>query len=133
MCIRDRYNSEWSKEINLPDLDFDICKIFVQFLYCGKLPSDMAQYAEHLLEIADKYIVPDLKFYSERYMATRIDLENVLDLIPICNQFNANDLKRYVLEFISKNINSLKMHANWPIIMKRHPEILLQIVDYMSH
>ena len=90
----------------------------LSFLYTGRVHIENSTAAE-LLEASSLYQVLELQKRAEEYLASEINVDNVIDLLHLANSTYAEDLKRICIAFLMKNIHqavrlsSFKEHRIW--------------------
>jgi len=70
-----------------------------------KLNKDLAL---ELLEVADKYSVPDLRVKCEEYLAKNLDVTNYVMVARIADLVDSVTLRKAAIEYMAKNIKQLK-------------------------
>jgi len=79
----------------------------LEFIYTDKTDLN-PQFAVELLELGQKYTVPDLKRYCEEYLSGYITPDNYVQMSNLAEFLQANLLRNSLAEFIAKNVKMLK-------------------------
>ncbi|XP_025828986.1 uncharacterized protein LOC108743837 [Agrilus planipennis] len=89
------------KKIHIYDTNDFLFKIFLEYLYSGRLKQSLStdQLCELLL-LSDRYECDSLKQMCESALETNIDEDSVIYLLSVADQYNANNLKKACLFFI---------------------------------
>lgn len=91
-------------KIDIPDVDAEVLREMLHFIYTGKVPS-MEKYAIELLAVADKYQLDSLKVICEESLCSKLVPENfdlIQNFLLLADLYNASKLKTKVLDFIRK-------------------------------
>jgi len=89
-----------SNKVEIADFDPDTVKGMLQYLYTGKTDL-LTERATDLLEIAEKYDIPGLKWICQHSLATNLDKENAAVMLVLADRNNALYLKARVTDFIN--------------------------------
>ncbi|KAH0546403.1 speckle-type POZ protein B-like [Cotesia glomerata] len=95
--------------INLPELDADIIKELLYFLYHGKLDkaSENNAILLELVKVADMYCISELKRVCDLSLSNNLSLDNVISLLEVSQAYKLLILKQRALIYITNNVNSL--------------------------
>lgn len=93
------------KKIIIHDTNPTVFKVFLEYLYSGKLTPSMLTNEQlvDLLVLSDGFEVDFLKQACESGLEYTIDLENAIYLLSLADNYNAKSLKNACLEFIAQN------------------------------
>ncbi|CAG5093614.1 Similar to SPOPL: Speckle-type POZ protein-like (Homo sapiens) [Cotesia congregata] len=96
--------------INLPELDADIIKELLFFLYHGKLDKagDNSATLLELVKVADMYCISELKRICDLSLSNNLSLDNVMSLFEVSKAYKLVILKERALIYIANNVNSLR-------------------------
>ena len=110
-------------KVEIKDVEPSSFEMFLQFIYCGKIPEDLQHYAIDLFVLADKvclkqisledqkptniiefqYEVEDLKILCEKHLAENITKDNAMEMFKFANLHSTNyDLKRMSFQIIKE-------------------------------
>ncbi|XP_008555891.1 speckle-type POZ protein-like [Microplitis demolitor] len=86
-------------EFNIMDIDPDIFKRLLEFLYTGKI-NDLDDHSEYLLEAADRYKLKRLKQLCEKSLIDNyLTADNYIEVGDLAIRCHASQLKMNVLNF----------------------------------
>jgi len=85
-------------EIVLQNIRYEIFVDFLKYLYTGKIEIN-SENAENLLQIADMYLVDDLKTLVEDYFCHHLDDENIEQIKKISEIYSSSRIEFYCKKF----------------------------------
>jgi len=105
-----------TNEVNIPDIEPEVFKELLKFLYSGIQPEYDERISAGLLVVADKYGIDDLKKICESTLAVHLDRGNVIELLLIAKSYNCPTLlnkalltsRSYLPTFKKAELNKLK-------------------------
>ena len=118
-----------TNKVDINDLDPDILAEMLHFIYTGKTPK-LDDFAGQLLGVADRYQIEKLKIICEEFLCMSLNVENCVDLLITGDLYNADNLKRFSLKFISRN--GIKS-SDWKETLKKYPTLMLEVIDALNH
>ena len=74
----------------------------MEFIYLDKISLVNADFALDLLEVADKYGMPELEKKCEDYLLCKITSQNVIRIARLANRIELTKLKENALKFMKK-------------------------------
>lgn len=128
-------------EIN--DLDPEVFKEMMRFVYTGKAPN-LDKMADNLLAAADKYALERLKVMCEEALCSNLSVENVADTLVLADLHSAEQLKAQAIDFINrcsvlrqlgckdgKNWNNnqatdIMETSGWKSMIQSHPHLVAE-------
>lgn len=78
-----------------------VLKELLSFIYTRKV-ENLFEVAEPLLIAANKYLIDDLKSICTAEILDQIEVENVIRLMILASEHNAQKLEEYAIEFIAR-------------------------------
>jgi len=117
-----------TNKVDINDLDPDILAEMLHFIYTGKTPK-LDDFTEELLAVADRYQIEKLKKICEEALYLSLNVDNCIDLLVIGDLYNADNLKRFSLKFISRN--GIKS-SEWKETLKNYPALMLEVIEALS-
>jgi len=105
--------------VEIEDFDFDVMDALVYFIYTGLIPP-LNAIALDLMKAADKYNLPYLKEYCEKYLCTNLPIATPSDALPVLTEaimLRTHNLKRKVTEYIKNNFDAVKTSISWVQMM----------------
>jgi len=89
--------------------------------------------AEKLFVAADKYAIHDLKVECANSIGASLSKKNFFDRIVLAFKHNSNELKKHVLDFLSKSKDgifmSLLASGEWIRFSAKNEELANEIVE----
>lgn len=92
--------------------------------------------AMELYKAADKYHIDDLKINCEEMICRSLEVEAVLEVLFLADQYNAPKLRDLTLGYICLNSKEVTKLNEWSCFVKEKPDLAIDvvrnIVSYMS-
>lgn len=92
-----------SSEIAIDDFGEDAFVVFLQYLYSGSVHVVTPEVSFELLTMAERYMLPHLKWVCENVILDGVAVENVVTLLITSDTYKCTRLYRVCLDFIGKN------------------------------
>ncbi|CAH0475758.1 unnamed protein product [Peronospora belbahrii] len=92
--------------IEVDNCSYEVFSILLRFLYTGKVDIT-ADVAEELLRASSYYCVYELQKRTEAFLSGQICVENVVDLLTLSEECNADDLKKNCVPFLMRHIHEV--------------------------
>lgn len=80
----------------------------MEYLYSSEIHLENENLAKDLLKASTEYKLDELKTFCERFLRNKINLENIVDLSIIAEEFQALDLRNDVISFLAQNQDEIK-------------------------
>ncbi|KAG7255721.1 hypothetical protein CRUP_003580, partial [Coryphaenoides rupestris] len=90
--------------VDISDVDPDVFKEMMGFIYTGKAPN-LEKMADNLLAAADKYALERLKVMCEEALCNSLSVENVADTLILADLHSAEQLKAQAIDFINRQVS----------------------------
>ncbi len=119
--------------VNIADMDMDVFKEMLTYLYTGKAPNLLEiHFIRSVYEVADKYGVKSLKDDCEDLLVTQLSNNNAIELLLWAQFHSLPKLFEKDVQFIAKNSQELCSQPAWLDFMKDHPKLCLKIIKRMA-
>ena len=128
MFIHDMQESATST-IKLSDIEPDVLRELLTYIYTSDCPN-IKTHAASLLYHAEKYQLVHLKALCERRLSYDLQIDNAAGILLLADAWNAEQLKRNALLFISEHGDEVKLTKEWEDV-KSNTELLHNLVDVM--
>ncbi|CAD5209573.1 unnamed protein product [Bursaphelenchus xylophilus] len=112
----------------IEDVEYNVMKEMLHFIYSGRCTSDVNEMASDLLIAADKYRLDELKNHCERILIQVLSQDNCCQLLIISDMYHANALRRKSIQFVLKHPVDITSTAGWEAVLKDHPHLVTDIV-----
>ncbi|XP_007011198.2 PREDICTED: BTB/POZ domain-containing protein At3g56230 isoform X2 [Theobroma cacao] len=117
-----------SDTITLPELNTEELESLLEFLYSGNLPFDkLEKHVYSLFVAADKYEIPYLQEFCERFLLSSLNASNVLEILEISDVCSNKTLKETALNFIVRNMEDVVFSAKYEVFAPKNPHLGVQI------
>ncbi|KAK1611890.1 hypothetical protein QYE76_035563 [Lolium multiflorum] len=88
-------------ELRVDDMDADVCKALVQFMYTHSPPRELESMAGRLLAAADRYEVEKLKLICEEVLCKSIDTSSLAATLALAERHRCPVLWEACMKFLS--------------------------------
>ncbi|KAG8201251.1 hypothetical protein JTE90_019889 [Oedothorax gibbosus] len=136
--FRNDMNEAQSNSVDITDIDSEILRKVVRYIYSGQIYNFTDAMAEDLLYAADKYQLDLLKEICIENMKWTLSMDNVIDVLVI-GELHDQNLKDYVMDWICKYpvFSELKKMDKWKMLEKSYPtlaiEVVTTVVEYLQN
>ncbi|CAK8566415.1 unnamed protein product [Lathyrus sativus] len=115
--------------ITIPDLNHEELESLLEFLYSGTLALEkLEKHVYALSQAADKYIIPHLLKYCERFLLNSISSSNAFETLEIADTCSNQNLKETAFNFLVKNIEFMVSSPKFEAFVHRCPHLTVQLV-----
>jgi speckle-type POZ protein len=122
-----------SRIVNIADIEMDVFKEMLTYLYTGKAPNLLEIHFIRLVyEVADKYGVKSLKDDCENLLVSQLSNNNAIELLVWAQFHSLPKLFEKAVQFIAKNSEELCSQPAGLDFMKDHPKLCLEINQRMA-
>jgi len=91
---------------------FSFFKAMLSFIYLGDDETLLTrELAEDLLELADKYLLVNLRDKCMKYLLKNLEMNKVTAYLEIAERLGLNEMEDSLLDFTLKNLE--KIEGNW--------------------
>ncbi|XP_022993732.1 BTB/POZ domain-containing protein At3g56230 [Cucurbita maxima] len=114
--------------ITLPELSHEEVESLLEFLYRGDLAEEkLEKHVYSLALAADKYDIPYLQRFCERYMLRSMNCDNALDVLEIAEVCSCRALKENALDFIVRNMDEIVFSSGFEAFALKNPHLSVQV------
>lgn len=100
----------------------------MEFLYSGDLAEEKVKKHVYSLAMAgDKYAIPYLQKFCERYMLKSLNCGSALDVLEIAEICSCRVLKESALDFIVRNLEEIVFSSGFEAFALKNPHLSVQI------
>lgn len=103
---------------HLSDIDCNLFAILIQYMYTGKF-DDVEKNVKKILKSADKYEIVELKKYCEDTLIKTMNVDNIVELLSMAEQYRANKLRNHALQFIIYRAKEIIKSQAWNYFVNR--------------
>ena len=112
--------------LSLPDIEADVLKELLTYIYTGECPNIKA-HAPSLLCAAEKYDLSRLKALCEERLSYNLKIDNAASMLMLADTYKAKQLKRNALLFIHEHGKAVKRTKEWEDV-KESAELLHDLI-----
>ena len=103
-----------SNEVLIPDIDTEVMREFLAFLYTDKCDAaTLDKHGEQLLAAASKYQVLGLEEVCVHHLQTTLTAENVFSRLLLADLHGYEELKLKALQFVVKDKQLVRLSSKW--------------------
>ncbi|KAE9416562.1 hypothetical protein Angca_007504, partial [Angiostrongylus cantonensis] len=129
------HNMEESKTnmIVIEEFSAAAVRIMLVFIYTGSVSLQDLELedASEVMQLAEKYNIPDLKTMCEQDLMSRVCSTNVIDCLELADFHQANYLYEHCLDFMNTNRCDTLNTESWSALKDRNPRLSSSIMERM--
>ncbi|XP_071033404.1 speckle-type POZ protein B-like [Parasteatoda tepidariorum] len=115
--------------IDMPDVDPEILKIFLEFLYTGTIEEFEYDKVLKLLIVADKYQVSSLCDLCSLFLVSQLTVENVCEVMRLADMINNESLKTSAMEYLTNHAAEVMGSSKWKGWMEKNQKLSAEIIS----
>ena len=106
----------------------------VEFIYTGEtdLTEIPPQGLLELLQLSDEFLIESLQRISEKKLLNMLKIDNVCEILIICEKLKLKELKNHCLKFLIKNLPLIIQRPDYHKLLA-FPAIMMQISHEVSN
>ncbi|KAF7637282.1 BTB domain-containing protein [Meloidogyne graminicola] len=121
-----------NSEVTISDTSPECFRAMLEFFYTGKInKSTLEKFVDDIFAIANKYQVELLKYECELFMASKIDVNNIVKYYNIIQLYGAPTLEKACKNYIQVNRNNFINSKEWKEIKDKYPELAIRSLEYV--
>ncbi|XP_008545845.2 speckle-type POZ protein [Microplitis demolitor] len=109
-------------KVNIPDIDPDIFKYLLEFIYTDDV-SNLDAVAEDLLEVADRYMLDSLKDRCAESLCHSLTVDNAVKLLILADRYCVEEMLEHVSNFILTNAENVVETPEYELMEKTNPSL----------
>jgi speckle-type POZ protein len=131
--FRSEFQESQTKKVNIIDIDIEVFRQLLIYLYTGSAPKLAEENMTQLLfEVADKYNIDNLKTECTDALLKRVNLDNAISLLIWSHIHSVAKLKEATLKFLAANSLGICSQPEWMNLIKNYPELCFLATQHMS-
>ena len=118
-----------TKTIVIKDSNPETIFILLHFIYTAdvKLKNMTFLMARHLLGVAEKYLIEDLKKVCEEKLCMELEVNNSIECLVLADMHRASKLKKMALELVAKNKKMIRYTDVYKDLLRQRPDLVQEI------
>jgi hypothetical protein len=106
----------------------------IEFIYTGEtdLTEIPPQGLLELLQLSDEFLIESLQRISEKKLLNMLKVDNVCEILIICEKLKLKELKNHCLKFLIKNMPLIIQRPDYHKLLA-FPAIMMQISHEVSN
>lgn len=109
--------------IEVPDCDPEAMKLFLSYIYTGKVETLDQRHMLALYYIADKYDAQGLKKICHNFIKKSISLTNICQVIQLAVNHSDSNLLEYATEYFIENALDITTTVEWQSFLEENSTI----------
>jgi len=122
-----------SNEIVVPDIEPNVFKAMLEFLYSGLPPRNLADVSLELLTVADKYGMEQLATMSETSVLANLDAKTVVDTLLVAEMLNNEKLMARSKEVFREYRDLVKQSEEDVEKLKTSPNLMIDLLFHFAN
>lgn len=110
-----------NNSIEITDCDPEAVKIFLLYLYNGRVQDSSPTTTFHLYKLADKYDVEDLKLICTQFIQRNLSIDTICDAVEHALLYSEANLLKSAIKFFTKNFKKIILTVKWQTFLGRNP------------
>ena len=112
MLDNDRFQEGLTKTVHIDDMEPDVFKEMLRYLYTGKVPQ-LEQMTESLFVAADRFQIQGLKFLCQQRMLSELNKENALRYLVLAHLHSFPELVERCYSVMVSNVKDIRVQPEW--------------------
>lgn len=104
--------------LDIPDCEADVFRIFVDYLYTGKVDKLAEDRVLPLFKVADKYQVKELAEDCMRHMANTLTVDTFFDAVEVASEQGNKFLMKKAVHLLANEIAEIIRTAEWERLLE---------------
>nr|XP_044996372.1 speckle-type POZ protein-like [Jaculus jaculus] len=118
-------------QLEINDMELNVFKEMMCYIYTGRAPN-LQNMAESLLVAADKYDLERLKAMCEEALYRNLSVEKAAEFLILADLYNASQLKKQALDFISYHASEIVTTAGWKSVVDSYPHLVTEAYQVLT-
>lgn len=117
-----------TKTIALDDVEADVLKDFLYYLYVGSISHRLThENAQPLYCIANKYDVSGFQLECLEFLLSNIQVSNAISLLAWSQVYEITSLKQIAVKFIAEHAKQICNSSEWVAFVKEYPDASIEV------
>ena len=130
MLDNDRFQEGLTKTVHIDDMEPDVFKEMLRYLYTGKVPQ-LEQMTESLFVAADRFQIQGLKFLCQKRMLSKLNKENALRYLVLAHLHSVPELVKRCYCVIVCDAKDIRVQPEWKQLGQSYPHLFFEASDKM--
>lgn len=120
--------------LKIDNFSYEAVLAFLEYLYCGEFDIDKYSFdfLFELLHISDEYLMEDLYKICHKKLKSKINVNNVCEILVAADGMNLKELKTQCLDMIVASFSEIIGKESYNKLVK-HPHLLLEITKEIAN
>ena len=115
-----------SNVVSIEDIDSDVFRQMLRFIYTNKAPSAEANVGG-LLNAAERYNLQSLKLFCLASLYRNLSAENAVEALILADLHSVVAVKNCSIAFIKAHLSCVMKTADWKSMIQGHPKLFAEI------
>ena len=117
--------------IEIVDLQPEVLAEMLQYIHTGLIPN-VRNFPQDLLVAADRYQLERLKSSCQEILIDSLDVENCISFLTLSDIYNALNLRRAALKYVTKNMTSISSSCDWRKELSGFPSLMADMIETLT-
>jgi len=116
-----------TNEIRVEDCEPAVFREMLKFIYCDEPPERLDKYAQLLIPLADRYLLPELKKLCANFICSNLTVTTVSHWLGLAKSFNVTSLLEACFGLL---VNEMTEEERWRVLL--HNDVGTEFLDFTS-
>ena len=116
--------------IKIVDLQPEVVAKMLQYIHTGIFFN--VRNPQDLLVAADRYQLDRLKSNCEEVLIDSLDVENCISILILSDMYNALNLRRTALKYVTENMTSISSSCDWRKELSGFPSLMADMIEALT-
>ena len=121
-----------TNKVVVPDMEPQVFRAMLQFVYSGLPPTNLAEIALDLLVAADKYCLDEIKEACSESLCDQITRKNVADVLLVADSINHEELKSRAILVLRGCMHKLTPSGPTMSKLKTNPALMTELLMHFA-
>jgi speckle-type POZ protein len=130
MLDNDRFQEGLTKTVHIDDMEPDVFKEMLRYLYTGKVPQ-LEKMTESLFVAADRFQIQGLKFLCQQRMLSKLNKNNAIRYLVLAHLHSFPELVERCYGVIVSDAKDIRVQPEWKQLGQSYPHLFFEASDKM--
>jgi len=117
-----------TNEIQIPDTDPKLFKHLLEFVYSGRVTSNLIEHAVSLFPLAHLYDIQDLQFYCMTALHGSDDKSKLVTGLIFAHRYNSPEWKKKCIDKLMESLKDKTIEKDQLDQLSRIPELVIEVM-----
>ncbi|KAF8778344.1 Speckle-type POZ protein-like like protein [Argiope bruennichi] len=118
--------------VKIEDINSEVISLLLYYIYSSELKKNIEyQLIASLYAAADKYDIPGLRNYCRQELMKKVSISNFDDLLILSHLHRDNELKQFIISFLSTQYLNLKTFSHLDNIIMLDRRLIKEDIEFL--